>query len=81
MQTEPQFVVRLLAVALLDVGAVLLANYAARGQRFSSELDAVITQAILATLPATTWVSQRCRAACLVISLSAACLRRQWSRP
>ena len=37
--------VRLLALALLDIGAVLLANYAARGQqRFHAELDSVISQ-------------------------------------
>ena len=44
LQTEPHLVARLLAVTLLDVGAVLLANYAARGQRLGRELNAVLGQ-------------------------------------
>jgi hypothetical protein len=59
-QTEPHFATRLLALALLDIGAVLLANLAARGQRFGAELDAVLSQVRISPLRHLALLSQRC---------------------
>lgn len=47
---EPRLPARLLALAALDVAAVLLVNYAARRARFSSERQQVATQAVVSAL-------------------------------